>query len=490
MAMVAIAWILMRHIPVSHDVIWQMWVARQLIGGAQLYVEILELNPPLWFWLAVPVEWVAQIIALTPGEAIVGAVFVYATVSLLLVARICSDLDRWHRFQLLASVGFATICLPIPFFAQREHLTLIGAVPYVILAARRADRLSTPFVNAVLVGLVAAIGLALKHYFVLIPILLEVWLRLRLRRMWRPVRPETTTLAICGIVYAASVLLYAHPYFDNIVPMLTLAYDGYNASYLRQLVRFFVGIWLIGFPLLFWTGRSNLASVAFWTSAGFVAIYFIQQRGFDYHSLPATGLLFIGLAATLQIGTPSLGHALRSISVASALGLMLVVVAISGPYENSKRTIAEHFLNGVQPGEAVLMISANPSTIWPMIEEAGLVWPSRHMTFWMLAAIAQQQQQQGSLSPRMQLLADEIRMQTSEDMRCYEPAIILVDDLRRSNANGYDALRFFRQYEPFEEAFQSYKPIGKRKNLTAFVRQTKSKSPTPTSCRTVHAARQ
>ena len=47
------------------DVIWQMWVARQLLGGTELYSQINEVNPPLWFWMAVPVEAAAQALGIS-----------------------------------------------------------------------------------------------------------------------------------------------------------------------------------------------------------------------------------------------------------------------------------------------------------------------------------------------------------------------------------------------------------------------------------------
>ncbi len=52
-------WYFMRHIQLTHDVVWQFWVARQMLGGTRLYSEIWEVNPPLWFWAAMPVQWLA-----------------------------------------------------------------------------------------------------------------------------------------------------------------------------------------------------------------------------------------------------------------------------------------------------------------------------------------------------------------------------------------------------------------------------------------------
>src|SRR5215469_7696746 len=39
---------------VDSDVSWQLWIAHQLNGGARLYHDIIEANPPLWFWMGMP----------------------------------------------------------------------------------------------------------------------------------------------------------------------------------------------------------------------------------------------------------------------------------------------------------------------------------------------------------------------------------------------------------------------------------------------------
>ena len=40
---------------VGSDVAWQLWIGHQISGGIHLYRDIIETNPPLWFWMAVPV---------------------------------------------------------------------------------------------------------------------------------------------------------------------------------------------------------------------------------------------------------------------------------------------------------------------------------------------------------------------------------------------------------------------------------------------------
>jgi hypothetical protein len=44
---------------VDSDVAWQLWIAGRIHAGANLYTDIVETNPPLWFWMALPVDRLA-----------------------------------------------------------------------------------------------------------------------------------------------------------------------------------------------------------------------------------------------------------------------------------------------------------------------------------------------------------------------------------------------------------------------------------------------
>ena len=45
---------------VDSDVAWQLWIGQRMLAGADLYRDIIETNPPLWFWMALPVDRAAE----------------------------------------------------------------------------------------------------------------------------------------------------------------------------------------------------------------------------------------------------------------------------------------------------------------------------------------------------------------------------------------------------------------------------------------------
>src|SRR5947209_13743091 len=58
---------------VDSDVAWQLWIAGRIHAGAHLYRDIVEVNPPLWFWMALPVDWLAGLFRLRPEAVLVLA---------------------------------------------------------------------------------------------------------------------------------------------------------------------------------------------------------------------------------------------------------------------------------------------------------------------------------------------------------------------------------------------------------------------------------
>ena len=74
---------LYRDVVTGPDVAWQLWIAHQIRMGARLYVDIVETNPPLWFWEAVPLDWVASYLHIPSHALLVAAVGIASSLSVL-----------------------------------------------------------------------------------------------------------------------------------------------------------------------------------------------------------------------------------------------------------------------------------------------------------------------------------------------------------------------------------------------------------------------
>lgn len=483
-------WLVLKGMSVSHDVVWQMWVARQLLGGARLYKDILEVDPPLWFWLAVPAEMAAEALKVGAKEVIVTATFAYLGIALLLTGMLLDYVSNARRASLLGCAVLATVFIPFAAFAQREHLALIGAVPYLALAARRADARATHWMLAVAVGIVTALGFALKHYFVAVPFLLEVWLVWRLRSKWRPFRPESLTLLILAVAYVVIIVTATPQYLTAIVPTLELAYGGFKNPVWSVAWQPIVLAWVLATLLvsLLHKRASSITVAAAITAIGFVAAYFIQQKGWWYQTIPATGAFFIALGSLLIVPGEGPSHSARGVAVLVAMAFPLAIAWSVGSYRNPNVAAVDRLLSGVAQKEPVLMLTAHPSNIWPMVEDLGYVWPSRYYAFWMLDAIADQLRERGHLSPQMKTLADNVRRQTVFDIECTPPEIILVDAPKHPKSGEFDVLRFFRERPEFAAIFGNYHPFRVSGRYMAYkINDSDGKQfRRPPNCRTIH----
>src|SRR5207253_11041733 len=131
---------------------------------------------------------------------------------------------------------------------------------------------------AAAVGTSAAFGFALKHYFLIVPGLLELWLLAGGPRRWRPFRAETIAIAAMGIAYLAAIVLFERDFVTRIVPLLQLAYGAFGAPSIRFLFGPFAIMGLLILAVvatqarLLAGGKAPLAAALTVAAIGFVAV--------------------------------------------------------------------------------------------------------------------------------------------------------------------------------------------------------------------------
>lgn len=430
--------------PLSSDISGQLWLAQQIRQGARLYVDLVEINPPLWFWMAVPVQVSAAATGLQADGLLIAAVAVAALAALVATDRLTRHLAPTPRRTFLLYAALILFVMPIRDFGQREQLALFAALPYAALVAVRRRGDPAGVLLAILVGAGGALGFALKHYFLVAPILLELWLLLGLRRDWRPVRPETLALAAVGVAYGAAILIATPEYLTEMAPRLRLAY-GIGAPTPRQMILPAQLVWLLtlvaigpNLRLLCGAGGSLPAALLI-AAAGFVAAWLIQHKGWPYQSIPATGLFALGFAALLLERWQAIGGLVRKL--APAVVLLPIALALTPTHAPiTPETDIAPALAGLPPGASVAIVSTEGNTYWPSAVNRGLRFPSRYGSLWMLPAIDAHPD-----DPRVQAFGREVIRQTVIDFRCLPPArIVFVRPDRSDDATAAaDPLRFF-----------------------------------------------
>lgn len=405
--------------PFVNDAAWQIWIGRQLNHGADLYIDILEVNPPLWFWGGALVAGAADAIGISGFDVLKLAFCLAALASIMLIRPLMPD--PRERILVYGALVFVLALTSRSAFLQREQFTLIAALPYVVLAARQAERRTVSLPLSLVIGVFAAMGFALKHYFALVPLALFVWLTWQRGRFVVP--PELWALAAAGLTYGVAIPLLTPEYLTTMLPMIRLAYSEFEADLVAQIANPGFAGCVAAFLGLIFSGRrrSAIADPALIAGCVFLLAYFLQAKAFFYHLVPALGMLGVAVAADLGARFAERRPSLRDVPALTGF-LLLVFLSAVQTTQWSAEPDAASAVRGLPRGASVMMLTASGGSMWPLVEERGLVHPSRHMFFWMLRPI-----QTNPNNRRMRELADEVREQTADDLECTPPDLILVD---------------------------------------------------------------
>ncbi len=446
----------------THDVSWQFWIARQVTHGVPLYDRIMEINPPLWFWIAVPLELAGRALGIAPDRLYILLIMALTCWSALATGRLLFMRPSGKRLAFMMMLALLCLVGPIFDFGQREQLTAIMTLPYAALVFKRVAREPVTRRLSIGIAICAAFGFALKHYFVLVPIALELWLLWHRRKIRDSFRIETLILAVMGFAYAALIIIFTPAFLTKILPLVSAAYDGYERSMMVQLSRYEVFFWAFC-TVGFFYGRRFIASrdqkamdALFISGVAYACSYFLQQKGWQYHAVPATIFFALMMAYYVLRRYETAGAILRHpVPVLAALSFLAVGVW-RGPYASQWAEDMPYYLTDLSPGDSVMILTADPRRVFPFVEEMHLIWPARHFSHWMTSAISKAEfaaRFGHPISPALQKLSRDIQSELYDDLTCHPPKLILSQILNpgyRMAPNLFRMTDFFRRNADFK----------------------------------------
>lgn len=392
--------------PFNHDAAAVLSFAERWLAGERLYTDLIDVNPPLIFVLNLAP---AVIGAATPLPAIValqlcllGLCLAAVALSLLILRR---DPTAGSVMAACLTACLPLLCLAAGYeFGQREHIMAVAALPYLLLAAQRAEGRegAGPWLCAA-VALLAALGFALKPHFLAIPALVEALVLLR-RGPAAALRDRLPwIMAAAWAAYLTAIPLLFPDYLGLVLPMvreyyLDLGDLGWWQVLLTERLATALLVLLPLGAVAFARGvRSGaLPQVLALAGLGAVASAAVQAKGWDYHALPArlfAGLLAVCIAARwLDNALPP--AAARRAAPAAALGvlLMLAVFQVSGAaapwrelrWDTSDGAMLTRALARDAAGQRVLVLSPYIDPVYQALAYVGARATLPTMTIWPL----------------------------------------------------------------------------------------------------------
>jgi hypothetical protein len=175
----------------NHDVAWVLYSSERLLVGGVFGKEIVAANPPLIWWISAVPAFLAKMFGLDPVTTFRLFAVAIAAASLIASERLMRrSVAMLPRGLFVLTGAFLFVAGTGRDFGQREVLAVMLALPYLTAAAGRVHGNVPALAPALLIGAAAGLGIALKPYFIAVPLLIEIILAVRLRTWRIAFRPE------------------------------------------------------------------------------------------------------------------------------------------------------------------------------------------------------------------------------------------------------------------------------------------------------------
>ncbi len=389
------------------DVSFLLYAAGQVLDGARLYVDLLEINPPLIVWLNLPIVAAARAVGMSEITAYRVAVTLLLAASVLACRWVLRQHDaaggaaRRRGFLLL--VVFALFVVPRLDWGEREHLVLTLTLPYLLLTVLRLRGDAVGWRPATAIGAAAAVGIAIKPQFVVLWFAREGLLALAGPRR----RPslEGWVIVAAGGCYLAAVATLTPDYFPLVRelgggylrfihnPLAVTALLGDGAAVALGALLLAAGLWR----------RATAPVLQAVLVAGIAGCYVaavVQLKGWRYHFYPAIALAWM-LVAVLAIclQRPLVRWTDRLFAAAAGAGASVLAAAlVIGCLAQSLRPLDPRYdadpsvgllipvVREHSAGHDLIVLSPNMASGFPLTTYAGARWPQRFQNLWPLVA--------------------------------------------------------------------------------------------------------
>jgi hypothetical protein len=489
------------------DMAFLLYAAGRVLDGARLYVDVVEINPPLIVALNLPAVLLARalgvsdiaVLRLLLSAALLGSLAFSAW-----ALRQALGTDRTRFRPLVILIAFLLFLLPGNVFGQREHLLVGLALPYVLLAVARANGRPAAAAPAFAAGLLAGAGLALKPHFLLVWVAIEGYAAWRLRAS-RP-SPEAMGALAFLICYVAGVAIFTPEYFRMIL-LLGPAYGGFGHDPFLHVLISAPGTPECYLAVLTWAvfyARARHPTLWVVLLVGLVASFVAgaaQQKGWTYHFYPARvfALMVLGLAV-MDVRRP-LARSAQRIYAAVAFGVLgtsvlwAVVMGVaritdSDSVREHERAQLDQLVAAVRrhapPDGSLHVLSYTIGSSFPLVNYSGVRWASRFPHLWIIEAVYQDQlhgeaalafHRREAMGPAERYLNDAVY----EDLARYRPDVLLVlrhaRDVRENALRRLDYLGYFGRDERIAALLKEYRFGEDVGQYRLYVRAKASDSP-------------
>jgi hypothetical protein len=298
---VMLAMLIASPLRLNQDAALYMMIGEMVLDGQVPYIDYFENNFPLVHYLHVIPVVIGRALKINPIIVFQFGLFVLTVAAIALMYFLFVRYGQPEDRVMAASggLGLALATLYLLYtndYGQREHLFLVLFLPGFMLRWLRWNGAKPDRWLSFTIGLIAAVGAAIKPHFLVVPFALEMYWVIRHRTLRPLLTPEVVGFVLFGAAYASFFLLIPRAMLNGFIVMLQslqVGYDVYGKTPFLTLIRSkadYIG--LAAATLVAGTNRALprvwnfLQSLAVLMLGGIVA-FALQEKGWFYHLIPA-----------------------------------------------------------------------------------------------------------------------------------------------------------------------------------------------------------
>ena len=483
----ALSYFLQVQVLFSPDVGYLIYAANQLLAGGKYAADIFETNPPMILYLYMPIcflhKWLhIEIILL----ARIYGLFLTSVSSLccfVLLKKLIEPNDRIYFKVLFYTILVVYFILPMNDILQREHILLIALLPYLLSAALRLENKPISTFSAVVIGVCAGLGFALKPYFLVTFCLIEGFFIIKKRQIFAWVRIESLIISSILVLYFCSIWVFQPDYLRIILPLVSRYYLPFIKGPLINILLLysipFCLAMLLSYALTYKQDKyRTIGTILFLGLLGMTIAIFITQAPWYYHVLPAFGLAFIFLMHVV-------GQALQNRLIFFSMVVMAGFV-VFGPipycYEryrimvestkNSSRNKLIAYINNSSKQHSIFCFCTGTICCFPLVYETQSVHAQRFSQFWWYRGLRFSEKY--SVYPD-QVIKDRtfIINAIAADLNHYRARWVIIDNNDFNIAEDIDVnlISYLSENKQFRDAWQNYDVSTRIDNYTIYERK-------------------
>lgn len=463
--------------PINHDCAMYVDAGRLVLEGKIPYVDFIDLNPPLIFYISAIPALMTQMTGIDLDKCFTAFIWLIGLFSWLLVYGIARNFratDSRFIGPILLGIAAFNFCVgEWGEFGQRQHLVSMAIVPFVILRWLRSQSIVVPLWLSILVGLFLGLGLDLVPQYALIPLAVECCFLRKKLDLRKFLSPEILAALFCGIAYGVMFLLLPKPAIDAFtgrwMPLTVQGYAAYNANW-DAFTLFPVLIGCI--PLFLFAVVINLkhkCSLSLPLFVFCVAAYIaalVQLKGWFNHYLPlfAGSILYVCVQVEARATDRERPHS-ALFKFVTALALLIgcaapsMIIRETQSYPQGELATLKR---ETQPGDAVMILSTAVPDTYPPLLLAKCVNGSRYLFYFPIEMLRFQEKNAKTAEVRALAIKKqgEVLAEIEEDISKSKPKLILIPVGKSQIERDNSMVKYFQQNGLLERIGKQYTQLA------------------------------